>query len=258
MVASPRCSENVGLGGQRRLLLASPYATIGGMGSPAQLHAYPLCKLFLSGYLAKKQDPVNFPTSDPDTFRRYEELFKAALQALGLQPQNLRKRPEFNFDSGDAANLESAIAVLRAVVWLKDKGFVNIALIKAKGSAADISCERKGQKVCCEVKSITKQSSGREGYFLEEQVYEKVKESISKARSQLKASALQSQCKITIAVFVLNWFLHSLTLDQGVFQQIVNRLEQEQELQGVDGVLFITAAGVGYDFFCEATKSAIW
>jgi hypothetical protein len=95
-----------------------------------ELDTFPLCKLYLSGYLAKKDDPENFPTDDPDKFRRYEQLFKSSLQAVGLQPYDLLRRPEFNFDSGNAANLEAGIAVLRAVVWLRDNGFLNISLIK--------------------------------------------------------------------------------------------------------------------------------
>ena len=172
---------------------------------------------------------------------------------------SLRRRPEFNFDSGDAANLESAIAVLRAVVFLRDKNFLDIALIRSKSTkGADITCERNGLRVCCEVKTITKQSSGRAGCYLEDQVYEKIRENISKARAQLKASAAQLQCKMAIAVSFVNWFLQSVTLDQSAFQYIVNTLEQEQELDGIDVVLVITATGQEHSFFSERGKSIEW
>src|SRR2546427_4225087 len=174
-----------------------------------ELDSYPLCRFFLSGYLAKKQDHGNFPPDDPGKFQRYEKLFASALQALSLQPEALRRRPEFNFDSGDENNLESGIAILRIVVFLTEKNFLRIALIPSTSTTgADITCEGNGQKVCCEVKAITKTSSGRTGLFLEDQVYEKIRESIPKARRQLKATAAQLECQIVIAVFVMNWLLH--------------------------------------------------
>jgi|GEM_PF-6663334 len=84
---------------------------IHGMGIPLDLDTYPLCRLFLSGYLTNKEDPDNFPPKNPKKFEQYERLFASALQALGLQGGDLRRMPEFNFDRADASNLESAIAV---------------------------------------------------------------------------------------------------------------------------------------------------
>ncbi len=40
----------------------------------------------------------------------------------------LKGRSEFNFDSGDAQNLEGGIAILRVVEALRLKGFPNIRL----------------------------------------------------------------------------------------------------------------------------------
>jgi len=70
-------------------------------------------------------------------------------------------------------------------VFLHEKNFMKITLIKSKRSkVADIICEKNEEKVCCEVKAITKRSDGRAGFFLEEQVYEKILESISTAGAQ--------------------------------------------------------------------------
>jgi len=61
------------------------------MGIPPELHSYPLCSFFLSGYLTNKEDPDNFPPKDPKKFERYEKLFASALQALGLQGEDLKE-----------------------------------------------------------------------------------------------------------------------------------------------------------------------
>lgn len=234
-------------------------AIIHGMGIPAELDTYPLCRLFLSGYLTNKEDPDNFPPKNPKKFEQYERLFASALQALGLQREELRRRPEFNFDSASASNLESAIAVLRAVVLLRQKSFLDIALIRSTPTTgADITCERHGLKVCCEVKTITRQSAGRAEFYLEDQVYEKLRENIPKARAQLKASAAVLHCNMTIAVFVVNWSLQSVTMDRSKFQEIINRLKQDQELDGIDAVLVITATGQDHIFFSERGKSIKW
>jgi hypothetical protein len=63
---------------------------------------------------------------------------------------------------------------------------------------------------------------------------------------------------MSIAVFVVNWFTHSLTLDQKAFQNIVDRLEQGPGLDGVSGVLFITAAGQCYSFLSDEGKTIDW
>src|ERR1700686_4371082 len=142
---------------------------------------YPLCSFFLKRYLSKKDDPVNFRPNDvPGVFQRHEKVFEDALRVLGITKEGLRKRPEFNFDSGDASSLESAIAILRVVVCLDMRGFTHIVLISAgPTTGADITCERNGARLCCEVKTITKQSKGRGDFFLD-QVYTKIRENISK------------------------------------------------------------------------------
>jgi hypothetical protein len=229
------------------------------MGIPPNLDTYPLCRLFLSGYLTNKEDPDSFPPKNPKKFEQYERLFASALQALGLQGGDLRRMPEFNFDRADASNLESAIAVLRAVVFLRQKNFLKIVLMRSTSTTgADITCERNGLKVCCEVKTITRQSTGRPDLYLEDQAYEKFRENISKARAQLKASAAVLHCNMTIAVFLVNWYLQSVTMDRSKFQAVISRLEQDQELEGIDVVLVITATGEGHCFFSERGKSIEW
>lgn len=220
------------------------------------LSGYPLCSYFLSGYLSKsKEDQLNFP-DQPGIFCQYEQLFRSALQALGLTKEVLRSKPEFNFDSGDAANLESSIAVLRVVNALGLEGFLNIVLLKPpkNGAGADITCERKSQKVCVEVKAITKQSRGRPGCFLEDQLYEKTFESLPKARKQLEATATKLQIAVKIFACVVNWFSQSTYLPQVSFQSVANKLERDRDcesLKGVEGILFVTARGLQHLFLNE-------
>jgi hypothetical protein len=105
----------------------------------------------------------------PGVFQRHERVFEDALQVLGITKEALRKRPEFNFDSGDVSSLESAIAILRVVVCLHRNGFTHIALIKAgPTTGADITCEKNGAKLCCEVKAITGHSGEGEHRFRRE------------------------------------------------------------------------------------------
>ena len=193
-------------------------------------------------------------------------MFESALTALGLTKKALKSRSEFNFDSGDAANLEGAIAILRVVAALREWNFRKIKLIQPASNkpCADLVSEKNGQKVCWEVKAVTKQSSGRskEGLLfidgLEDQLYEKILESISKARTQLEASAAHLHCTVKIFVCVVNWFDHSIYLDQDNYQHIVNRLEKDQDLeslQGVDGVLFVLKPGHTYFFLKGRGKS---
>jgi len=128
---------------------------------PPELSSFPLASYFLREYLSKREDPVNFPLHElPDLFQRYYNVFASALQVLGLTKEALKNRSEFNFDSGNAANLESGIAVLRVVEALRLEKFLDIALVKPtkNASGADLTCEKNGQKVCLEVKAITKQS----------------------------------------------------------------------------------------------------
>ncbi len=219
--------------------------------------AYPLCGFFLTGYLTKKDDPVNFRPNDvPGVFQRHERVFEDALQVLGITKEALRKRPEFNFDSGDVSSLESASAILRVVVCLHRNGFTHIALIKAgPTTGADITCEKNGAKLCCEVKAITKQSKGRDDFFLEDQLYEKIRENIAKARNQLKTTARALQCKLTMFISVMNWEIHTMVLGDSDFQNVVEKLEREDhELDGIDIVLLITGAGLQHFFISEGGK----
>ena len=87
--------------------------------------------------------------------------------------------------------------------------------------------------------------------------YEKILESISRARIQLEATAVQHQCKVRLFVFVLNWFNQSIYLRQDDYQYIVNRLEtdgNQQSLTGIDGVLFVTKMGQTFLFPNENGK----
>jgi hypothetical protein len=230
---------------------------------PAELDNYHLCRFFLSGYLSKRDDPINFPPDEiPVLFSRYEAIFESALIALDLPKEGLKKREEFNFDSGDPANLESAIGVLRTVETLRQLKFHGIALIKPPG--ADVLCEKDGQRVCCEVKTIIKQSKGRSGLYLANQLYEKILETIPRARMQLQQSAAKLQCSVTIFSCVFNWLGHSVLLDKDEYQYIVNRLEKDklhgednflESLKGIDGVLFVSKLGNRYLFLNERGKS---
>jgi hypothetical protein len=202
-----------------------------------------------------KRDDLNFPLRS-GIFELYEQLFQSALHALDLTKEALRRKREFNFDSGDPANLESGIAVLRVVNALRLEGFLNIVLHKPpkNGPGADITCERSSQKVCVEVKAITKQSEGRPGSFFEDQLYEKILENLPKARKQLEATATQLRLTVKIFACVVNWFAQSTYLAQDNYQSIVNKLERDQDfesLTGVEGVLFVTGRGLQHLFLNE-------
>src|SRR5690242_20348153 len=134
----------------------------------ADLKPFPLCDYFLSEYVANRADPTNFPAAEsPRLLEQYEEVFRSALAALGLSKEALKRRSEFDFGDAPPANLESGIAVLRAVSALRLQQFSEITLLNPPG--ADIECKREGRIVCCEVKSITKQSSPRDGFFFADQ-----------------------------------------------------------------------------------------
>jgi hypothetical protein len=211
---------------------------------------YPLCAYFLSGHLkANPNDADNFPPDQsPEGFWRYEALFHDALFHLKITKESLRARQEFNFDSGDTNNLESAIGVLRTAIHLGQAKFCEITLIKLQRTllGADLTAKKNGRKVCFEVKTITKRSKGREGYFLADQLYEKIREGIARAREQLNASSVEVNCDLTIYTCVVNWFAQTVHLSQDDYQYIVNTLEEhgeETSLEGVDGVWFILKNG---------------
>jgi hypothetical protein len=226
---------------------------------PTELSGYPLSKYFLSGYLSRNEDLINFP---PDMFsaclQNYEKLFAASMDILGIPKESLRAMPEFNFDFADPGNLEAGIAVLRVVWALGEMGFVHIRLVPPdKDGGADIACEKKGHKVCCEVKAITKQSRPREEYDYADAVYEKMLESIGKARSQLDSTARKLGCSIRLFACVMNWPIHPVFLRQNNYHQIVKRLEHDgdqRSLDGIDGVLFVNSGGEKFVFLTEHGK----
>jgi Holliday junction resolvase len=220
----------------------------------------PLAELFLTGYLSRAIDATNFPTGDErEVLGRYEILFANVLKALGMTKEQLRSRPEFNFDSGNAANLEGGIAILRVVEALRLRGFSEIRLVSPRKDeqGADLTCIKAGIRICIEVKAVTKQSRGREGFFFEEQLYEKVREHAEKAARQLGISAELLGCEVKLIAYVVNWFAQSIYLVESDYQRIVNKLERHGEvesLQGVDGVLFITKMGQQFLFLNEVGK----
>jgi hypothetical protein len=220
------------------------------MPIPLQLEDHPLADFFLRGYLSTGDDPKNFPSDGfPDVLGRYERTFSVALDILGVAREVLRGRAEFKFDSGDAANLESGIAILRVVEFFHLARFRDISLVRPSKytPSADLICTQNGARICCEVKAVTKQSKGRPGY-LENQLYDKVSECVPKARKQLKATAAEFRCDVKVLVCVVNWLTHSLCLYQNDYLRIFRRLKCEQQLDGIDGVLFVTKMGVPYWF----------
>jgi hypothetical protein len=161
----------------------------------------------LSEYLFKTDDPSNFPPSElPSLLARYEHVFKAGIDALGTTKETLLGRSDFKIDSGDATNLEGGIAILRLAEALRLQGLLNIHLVYSTKEKADLVREKNGQRVCCEVKAITKQSKDRDGFFLEGQLYERILEHIGKARKELSATAAEQNCSVTIYACVINWF----------------------------------------------------
>jgi hypothetical protein len=227
----------------------------------SDLNDYPLCSYFLSEYRSKTNDPTNFPRDQfPKIFERYESLFDSALKVLGSTKEALKSRSEFNFDSGDAGNLEGGIAMLRVVLLLQAKGFHNIAVVKPvkNTSGADITCERNGHKVCVEVKAITKQSNGRGELLMEDQLTSKIFDVVSKARKQLEVSAASLNCTVKFLAWIVNWFDQSMYLNRNDYQYIVNQLEQEGSLKGVEGVWFVTKMGDVFAFLNEGGSCVDW
>jgi len=227
------------------------------MSLPRDLSGYPLFMYFLSGYLSRsRNDDLNFPPGEPRIFALYEQLFQSALEALSLTKEDLRRKQGLNFDDRDAKNLEGGIAMLRVVNALALERFRNIVLLKPPKNApgADIVCERNGQRVCLEVKAITKQSRGHRGCFLEDQLYKKIVDTLPHARKQLQATAKELHIPVKIFACVVNWFAQSICLTQGNYQRIVNKLERHQDcesLKGVEGVFFVTKMGQQHLFLNE-------
>jgi hypothetical protein len=142
------------------------------------------------------------------------------------------------------------------------RGFRDLELIQPEPGrqGADISCEKNGLRICVEVKSITKQSKGAEGLFLEDQLYEKVRDFATKAAAQLEQSARALQCDVKLLAIVLNWFAQTVLLGQQEYQQIVNKLEQDgpvRSLDGIDGVWFILLSGHDHFLFLNENGKRI-
>ena len=222
--------------------------------------AYPLCGYFLTGYLQRTSDPTNFPPKEyPALFDRYESIFQSGITTLGLSKEKLRKRTEFNFDSGNAQTLESAIGLLRVVELLSRSNFRSIKLVTPPKNApgADLTAERNGHRACFEVKAVTKQSSGRKDEWMEEQLYLKIVESVRKAASQLAATAAHEECTVKILVCVVNWYEQSIHLTKSDYQGIVDKLErynEQESLIGIDGVWFLPKFGNHILFINEVGK----
>jgi ribosome-binding protein aMBF1 (putative translation factor) len=119
------------------------------------LDSYPLCRYFLSGYLSMRDDPTNFPPGEfPHLLDRYEKIFQSALQTLGLKPEELRSRSEFKFDSGDAANLEGGIAILRVVEALRLENFLDIALVRTNKGMCRAALKSRTNSVRCKFRVL--------------------------------------------------------------------------------------------------------
>ena len=232
--------------------------------SSTGLTPFPLCDYFLSEYLANRADPINFPPAElPRVLEQYEQVFSSDLDALGLSKESLKRRSEFDFGDATPANLESGIAVLRAVSALRLQQFSEIALLNPPG--ADLECKRDGRVVCCEVKSITKQSSPRDGFFFADQLYEKILENIAHARDQLTSTAAKLGGAVKMFVCVSNWFDQAIYLDQQDYQYIVNRLQKDklegddnymESLKGIDAVFFVTKLGQVFWFVSDRVKAS--
>jgi hypothetical protein len=228
------------------------------------LDSFPLCRYFLSKYLANREDRTNFPPDQcPGILERYEEIFPSALDTLKLDKEALKSRSEFDFAHATPANLESGIAVLRAVTALRMQQFSGIRLLNPPG--ADLCCERDGRTVCCEVKSITKQSSPREGFFFADQVYEKILENIAHARKQLAATAAKLGGAVKMFVCVSNWFDQAIYLTEQDYQYVVNRLEKDklegednyqESLKGIDALFFATKFGQMFWFVSDELRAS--
>jgi hypothetical protein len=156
---------------------------------------------------------------------------------------------------GNDRTADALAGSIRVAEYLRQNEFLNIELVKPKKGApgADLLAERNGERICWEVKAITKQSNGRSTLFFADQLYEKVLENVAKAVTQLEATATELQCSVKIFTCVVNWFEQSIYLGEDDYQGIVNRLERDQKsLEGVDGVLFLTKFGQSFLFMNEA------
>lgn len=228
------------------------------------LDSFPLCRYFFSDYIANREDPTNFPPDQvPGVLERYEEIFRSALHTLKLEKKALKSRSEFDFAHATPANLESGIAVLRAVEALRLQQFSGIKLLDPPG--ADLLCENDGRKVCCEVKSITKQSSPRDGFFFADQLYEKILENIGHARKQLEATAAKLGGAVKMFVCVSNWFDQAIYLTEQDYQYVVNRLEKDklegednyqESLKGIDAVFFAAKFGQMFWFVSDELRAS--
>ncbi|MDA2912477.1 hypothetical protein MYX77_00695 [Acidobacteriia bacterium AH_259_A11_L15] len=227
------------------------------------LESYPLCKFFLSQYVQKMTDidmqrDEAFHVSvkrilliDTHLIREFEALISSSLQALGLSKEELKKSSEFNFECYNPTNLESFFGVLRAAIFLHEKGYTDLKLLK-RASCADILCRFHGRWVCLEVKTLTYDRRGGRGLWLGDQVGDKLKDILPSARRQLSKARVDYACPETILAVVVNWLEQSAVLQQEDYQEIVDKLESGtpnlNQLEGLDHIVFITYFGQAYPF----------
>jgi hypothetical protein len=95
--------------------------------------------------------------------------------------------------------------VLRAARLLAEKGYSDIKLLKR--SAADILCLYDGTQTCVEVKTLIadRNTLRKPGQWLEDEVAEKMKDILPKARTQLSKAKSELFCKNAILIVVINW-----------------------------------------------------
>jgi hypothetical protein len=98
-----------------------------------------------------QEDLENFRRDKmPNLFQRYEDTFASLLEVLGLTKEPLKGRSEFNFNSGDPANLENSVAVLKVVeaLHLEEALTTSRSFLPQKNApAADIAREKNGKRV---------------------------------------------------------------------------------------------------------------
>jgi|ERR1035437_178480 hypothetical protein len=64
---------------------------------------------------------------------------------------------------------------------------------------------------------------------MENQLYQKIFDNISKVASQLEVTAAQMRRTVKIFAGVVNWFDQSIYLNQDDYQGVVNKLEPNEE-----------------------------
>ncbi len=90
---------------------------------------------------------------NPDrTSEAIDRMFATAMAATGLSAAELLRATDFHWREKDAARIEAAFAEIRAVIFLREQGFQDIALLPSKGHRrADIRAKRGDQLYVVEV-----------------------------------------------------------------------------------------------------------